>query len=250
MSSKRRDSLAESVPVCISMDTCESTMDEAMRVCEEHPGRVVIVTAKTQLKGRGSKGRKWMDLGERSLLFTVGMPLGQVKQLQHCAFAATVSVLEALQASFRNICLRDFVMAKWPNDVLLRGDGRKVCGNLVEVRSGTMLVGFGCNVEEAPEVCDGGRRAACLKDAVDTDRFDRVKFVVMVQKCLVQYLTADSPGVCMGLWRGWVDWDAPVFLRDDPERLPHKVIDVDEDGFLIVQSASGERKTLVDTYLV
>jgi len=40
---------------------------------------------------------------------------------------------------------------KWPNDVLI--EEKKVCGTLIEVENDYMLIGIGCNVVTAPEVC-------------------------------------------------------------------------------------------------
>lgn len=42
------------------------------------------------------------------------------------------------------------VTLKWPNDVLV--DNRKICGVLIEIENGMIIVGIGCNVRSAPSI--------------------------------------------------------------------------------------------------
>ena len=140
-------------------------------------------------------------------------------------------------------------MAKWPNDVLLRKNGCKVCGNLIEVRNGTLLVGFGLNLDGCPTVCDGGRQAGAICDVICTDGFDRIKFMQCVQRYLCEYVTCLNRDLIMDEWKSWVDWNIPVFLRDNPG-IPYKALGIDDDGFLVVQASNGNIKTLIDSYLI
>lgn len=118
-------------------------------LAENHDDFIVtgaVVVADHQTKGRGRQERSWLDLPERSLLFSV--------LLRSPAISDGAELLSLLPAIALARTLRDRVSQqakvslKWPNDVLL--NGRKVAGILGQssIQAGQRLaiLGVGCNV--------------------------------------------------------------------------------------------------------
>jgi BirA family biotin operon repressor/biotin-[acetyl-CoA-carboxylase] ligase len=100
----------------------------------------LIITAESQVAGRGRLGRQWVlppraGLAVSVLLRPVGVPPARFGWLP---LLAGVALVEAV----RRVADVDAVL-KWPNDLLI--DGRKCGGVLVEAHSGAVVVGVGLN---------------------------------------------------------------------------------------------------------
>lgn len=93
-----------------------------------------------QTAGRGRLGRPWQDAPGASLAMSVVVPA--VQPPGWLPLATGLAVRSALVDEGVDAHL------KWPNDVLLPGDGdRKVCGILCQSRpDGSVVVGIGINV--------------------------------------------------------------------------------------------------------
>lgn len=101
-----------------------------------------VVTALTQTRGRGRRGRKWSDSpGESAILSAVLRPSIPSERWGELSFVASLAIAKCLESEG---CGE--VALKWPNDVLL--GGRKVCGILVETSGGAAVVGIGLNVNQ------------------------------------------------------------------------------------------------------
>jgi BirA family transcriptional regulator, biotin operon repressor / biotin---[acetyl-CoA-carboxylase] ligase len=137
----------------LSVDTTESTNDDAFRAAVEgDQGRLWIV-AEEQRKGRGRHGRFWMSPPGNlyaSLLLVDPCEVALAPQL---GFVAGLALHEAVEELIAVGAPR--LTLKWPNDLLL--DGAKVAGLLLEGHrigtSGTfaVVIGFGVNVAFAPQ---------------------------------------------------------------------------------------------------
>ncbi len=101
------------------------------------------------------------------------------------------------------------VTLKWPNDVLV--ENNKVCGVLIEVENGTLLVGVGCNLLTTPSVqkvgSESGRDATCLQEHLPT--FDSSSSLYSLRDQLASTILMKIE-----------DW---ILLRDDcDERVIHE----------------------------
>lgn len=113
---------------------------------------------------------------------------------------------------------------------------------------------------------EGGGRVPCsLKDLVadGTVSLPSVEEVVdrMYEECLKVYVGMVGNDVECGErerngeeilreWSGYVDWSAPVVLREDPQRVKWIPLRVTKEGFLrIKHPETGVEKTLIDSYL-
>lgn len=128
----------------ITLDSCDSTNDEAARLAMFGAAHGTIVTADTQLTGRGRLGRRWFSPpGENLYLSCVLRPALEPMHAPPITLAAGVAVADAVAAFAVQSRL------KWPNDVLCRG--KKLAGILTEMstqsgRISHVILGIGVNL--------------------------------------------------------------------------------------------------------
>lgn len=107
-----------------------------------------LLVAEAQTAGRGRLGRSWTSAPGSSLTFSLGLELAPA-DWGGLSLAVGLAVAEALA----DLPGGDRIGLKWPNDLWLRGEDRKLAGILVEAQAGTHLsgarwtvVGIGINV--------------------------------------------------------------------------------------------------------
>lgn len=101
-----------------------------------------LLCAHRQTAGRGTRGRKWQNLGE-SLTFSIAIPItGEINNWA----GVTLAIGVAIAKTYRLLGVPALV--KWPNDILL--NGKKLSGILVEVaqdldKKWVLVIGVGVN---------------------------------------------------------------------------------------------------------
>lgn len=136
----------------------DSTNDVAKSLTNKGNGNKYVITAKSQTKGRGRRGRSWIGL-EGNLFMSLALEI-QLKDLGQIVFLVSLSLLETLRRLFPsiNICL------KWPNDVLV--NDCKISGILLEKGEGDyMVIGIGINIVAAPKIDGMVYSAVSLQDS-------------------------------------------------------------------------------------
>lgn len=108
-----------------------------------------VVHALRQTCGRGRLNRKWVDLGENNLFFSIVLKPSDVFKSVYSNLTQYASVI--LCKVFENYGINPKV--KWPNDVMVDGK-RKICGILCEtvVEKGSLkgiILGIGVNLNAA-----------------------------------------------------------------------------------------------------
>jgi BirA family biotin operon repressor/biotin-[acetyl-CoA-carboxylase] ligase len=104
------------------------------------------LVAMEQEAGRGRQGRTWVSprgnfYGSTLVELGPGDP-----QPQTLALAAGLALIETIDRALPGQAL----MLKWPNDLLLLG--KKLAGILLERSGDRVVVGFGVNLSEAPDL--------------------------------------------------------------------------------------------------
>ncbi|MFT8782113.1 biotin--[acetyl-CoA-carboxylase] ligase [Acetobacter syzygii] len=141
-------------------DELPSTSDYCLDVCRAgHGAAGQAVLAYRQTKGRGSRGRNWLDAGQ-------GLALSVVLDASHAGsdalggwpFVASLGFYDGLLRAVP--AARSRLMIKWPNDILL--DGQKMGGILIEREGDFVLIGLGANLVSAPQQSMVERPVACL----------------------------------------------------------------------------------------
>jgi BirA family biotin operon repressor/biotin-[acetyl-CoA-carboxylase] ligase len=128
--------------------SCGSTMDVALDM-HRRSRRALCVVALEQTAGRGTHGRRWDHTTDARGPLGVAMTLA-IDAERYDARSVSVAAGVAACEAANTLCGKQLFRIKWPNDVVLSGDGRKLAGVLVEQRSGSLLVGVGLNVLHAP----------------------------------------------------------------------------------------------------
>jgi BirA family transcriptional regulator, biotin operon repressor / biotin---[acetyl-CoA-carboxylase] ligase len=109
--------------------------------------------------GKGRQGRVWQSIDGN---FT-GSTLVELRPTDASApsltLVAGLALIEAIDVASPDA----EITLKWPNDVML-GDA-KLAGILLERSGDRIVVGFGANLAQAPEIA--GRKTAALKPAAD-----------------------------------------------------------------------------------
>ncbi|MCF6231821.1 MAG: biotin--[acetyl-CoA-carboxylase] ligase [Rhodobacteraceae bacterium] len=128
------------------LESVDSTLDEATRI-GPGLGAPEWILARVQTKGRGRRGRAWVEPAGNFAATLVMFPEGNPGQIALRSFVASLAVLEAcIGMAGRS---EGFAL-KWPNDVLLNGG--KLAGILLESTAGVLSVGIGVNLMAAPPV--------------------------------------------------------------------------------------------------
>jgi BirA family biotin operon repressor/biotin-[acetyl-CoA-carboxylase] ligase len=129
-------------------ETGSTNADLLNRAREAQLPQPVVRATDFQYEGRGRQGRSWLALPRHALLFSVGLPLGELPaSLPSITLACGVGLARCLRQRGVDAWL------KWPND--LRVDGRKLGGILSELAVDaaaryTLVVGVGLNLHLAP----------------------------------------------------------------------------------------------------
>ena len=128
------------------LETTDSTNLDIRRAAMEGEAHGLVVTAESQLAGRGRRGRNWESVTGQNLYFSL-LLLPEVPQEN--ASMITVAAALAVTEAIRDIGIDAKI--KWPNDVV--AEGRKLCGILTELgwrADGRyfVILGIGVNVNQ------------------------------------------------------------------------------------------------------
>ncbi|HPU97776.1 MAG TPA: biotin--[acetyl-CoA-carboxylase] ligase [Candidatus Hydrogenedentes bacterium] len=213
--------------VCLVEET-DSTNSLAL---EPGPDGAVYL-AERQRTGRGRFGRSWHSAPGLGLWFSVrltGNPDGLL-------FAAGLAMRDALGAFVP-------VSLKWPNDIM--SGCRKICGMLLERRDGRIALGIGVNVLHRPEdfppdLRDTAGSLAMAAGGAAPPRREAVFATVLA--CLDRELNLWRAGAVEPLWRRWIEGCGILGRQIHRNGLSGRVVRIDPDGALIVQTKAGAVK--------
>jgi BirA family biotin operon repressor/biotin-[acetyl-CoA-carboxylase] ligase len=141
-------------------DSLPSTSDLCIERANAGEPEGLVVLARQQTAGRGSRGRSWTSAPGSLACSILLRPDEAAEQVGKWSLLAGVVLADTL-GHFIGDPAR--ISLKWPNDVLL--DGRKACGILIDSaltpdnRLEWLVLGMGANLAQAPEV---GRPVAGL----------------------------------------------------------------------------------------
>jgi BirA family biotin operon repressor/biotin-[acetyl-CoA-carboxylase] ligase len=246
-----------------------STNSDAMALARDGAAEGIVVVADHQTGGRGRQGRAWVAPPGASLLVTVLLrPPSRVAGLTSTAVGvAMAEAVEQLAGWSPGL--------KWPNDLVVRGDGaaatptgvvdRKLAGILAEADwpAGTtasggwrppapderlaVVVGVGVNVNWPAELPDElAEIATALNHLVghEIDRVDLlVAFLERLEACYDELVRGAGAGALLGEWRRR---SATLGRRVRVDLGAHDVegraVDLTDEGHLVVDTLEGERR--------
>jgi BirA family biotin operon repressor/biotin-[acetyl-CoA-carboxylase] ligase len=197
----------------------------------------VAVKAASQSAGRGRRGRSWFSPAGSNLYITY--TLSPVRA--HHAIVAGVAAREALAS----LVPWEEVHLKWPNDIV--ASRRKLCGILCEVSGGITAVGMGVNVNQAEWPAGLGERSVSLMQLSGTvyDVEDVASLLTDRLSFWVRVYARDGFGPVREefLAHGLLQ-DYPV---TDHEGRPCTIVDMTDDGHLVIDDGSGRRVLVGET---
>jgi BirA family biotin operon repressor/biotin-[acetyl-CoA-carboxylase] ligase len=220
-------------------DRLASSNDEAKRLARDGAAHLTVVWAREQDAGHGRRGRAWVSPAGNLAVSFILRPDCAAAVAAQLGFVAAVALGEALGLpALRN---------KWPNDLLV--DGRKLSGILLESETGPagtlswIVVGIGVNILDHPRETE---MPATSLHAAGCHDVDATALLVRLAPALLRWYEIWRRDGFAPVRAAWLDRAAglgeAIAVRLPNETLAGIFAGLDDDGALILQSATGARR--------
>jgi len=216
-------------------DSIGSTNDRARELADEGAAAVAVV-ADAQTGARGRLDREWASPPGGIWLSVLCRPDLPPAQVPVYTLAAAVATTEAVRAVGVDAGI------KWPNDVLVGEDERKLVGILTEMegeadRVSWVVVGVGLNANL--DAADVPETATTLREQVgDVDRAEVTRHILE----RFHELRADPESV-LPAWRDLATTLGKRVRVETPAGdVVGEAVDVEFPGTLVVETDEGERR--------
>ncbi len=220
----------------------DSTNNDAKRKIAEGKEGVLLIVSETQTAGRGRQGKSFFSPAGAGIYMTLAFP-------SRLPLTAAVSVTTAAAVGVYR-AIRDLTELscdiKWVNDLYL--DGKKVAGILTEAISDFeagevrhLIVGVGVNLYPTDYPADIADIAAPL----NAGRVDRTRLVARIVDRLLECLSGLSEGAHLDTYRRHsMVIGREITYTQNGISLTARAIDIDEDGWLVIEHAHRTRDLL------
>lgn len=228
-----------------ALDTIDSTNNYAISLLEDgmaHHGDVVW--ALEQTAGKGQRGKKWEARPGENIMMTLIVQPGQV--LMTNPFHLNMIVANTITSYFKNIYSYWKVEIKWPNDIFI--NAKKTVGILIEnvfrgSRWSHAIIGMGINVNQS-EFPDHLTNATSLHNASGL-RYELQEIITDLRAGILNQLLSEEQERFEQTRKIYNEnlFDRGSIrrfrLRADDEAFEAKVLEVDEEGMLLLQTKEG-----------
>lgn len=234
-----------------------STQELAMRAAHAGAGAGWCAVAEEQTAGRGRQARTWSAPARTALLTSLLVP--DAGPGGWAALAAGLAVAEAVDATV-GVGRLDLGL-KWPNDVLVRGEGGgKIAGVLIERVAGgaepepALVLGIGINVRVDEFPLDA--RGASLHRLLHPEEPPRreallAALLIAAARWWSVLAAADHAAVSAAWQQRALGLNEPVVADTPSGRLEGVARGLDTDGGLLVETARGTVRLVAgDVHLV
>ncbi|BAW30949.1 MAG TPA: biotin--[acetyl-CoA-carboxylase] ligase [Methanothermobacter sp.] len=249
--SKIKEALETSYIGCeiYCFDEVDSTNIIAKELAEDDAKEGTIVIAKTQTRGRGRRGKKWISPRGGIWMSIILRPDIPPAEAPHLTLITGVAVAKTLKREFGLD-----VGIKWPNDILI-GE-KKVCGILTEAhaRFNTIeyiVVGIGIDtnvdVDLFPEEFREGATSLKRELGRDVDSIDLIgKLLVEFEKVYDDFRDGRFPEI-LNEWRRFSRTiGSYVEIRKQlGEVVRGEAVGVNNEGALILELDNGKLRKIV-----
>lgn len=219
-------------------DSISSTNNRGKEIADERQEGTLVI-AEEQTQGKGRLSRRWISPKGKGLWFSIILkPDLKPDKVYKITLIGAAAISEAL----KEIGIKSYI--KWPNDIIV--EGKKVCGILTEmgcekdrVKYVVMGIGINVNLEEEDFADELVRKAISLKIAVgkEVDRNRLLAYVLNhIERLYIPFKEKASLDETIRICR-----EASILIgkevriiRGDEESLG-KVLDIDNEGYLLVQ---------------
>lgn len=230
-------------------DTLDSTNIRAKQLALENAPHGTVVIARQQTAGRGRLGRSFFSPREGIYISIIVRPDFDLAKSVLVTSAAAVAVAESIES----VCGID-AKIKWVNDIY--ADNKKVCGILTEgitdFETGqieSLIIGIGVNTtvkdfpEELLEIAgsvEGDYSKSALAASIITrtlDLMDSIESRDFISSYREKSLViGKSVKVFKGVYKS--------LPEEELEARPARVLDIDDNGCLVVLYSDGTRESL------
>ncbi len=226
------------------VETTSSTNDEIKRIIKDN-AVPIAVSSKRQTGGRGRRGRKWQGI-EGNLYFTYSLEIAP-EELSKIVCLVGLSLAKTVQA----LAPHKKVQIKWPNDVFL--EGGKMSGILFENISGTLWgIGIGVNIAGAPVLENQPYKAVSLKEC--SILLDRTEFLRYYLKNFASDLALYRQNGFAAIKKQWLEmalnYRQKITVKTEKDEKTGLFAALDDNGYLILQTAAGEERILAGDLFV
>lgn len=229
-------------------DHLESTNTYLMKKVSSGLAHATCVAANLQTNGRGRRGRNWQaGLGASltfSLLWRFQCGASALSGLSLAVGVALVRALHSLGITQAQL--------KWPNDVLIGRE--KLAGILIELQGdmegpSAAVIGIGINLNLPESIKQQIDQPATDLASVSTQAINPNELLGVLLKNLVEVLRDFEQYGFAQLRDEWTKHhayhlQAVKMLHPDGRETLGTVIDVAEDGILLVRTAQGDQRFL------
>ncbi len=226
-----------------TMETVDSTNNEAKRRAQEGAPHGSIFVAEEQTGGKGRLGRVWKSPPKTGLWFTLLLrPKASPEQVTNLTLFAGLAVSRAIR-SLTGLPAQ----IKWPNDVVI--DGKKVCGILTEMAAEMesveyVIPGIGVNVntESFPEDIAWKATSLYLSTGKKWSRATVLQAILREMEELLSRQEEKGTGAVLTEYReNCVTIGKPVSTQRGNIRLSGIAEDITETGELVVRQSNGNQ---------
>ena len=151
-----------------------STNDVAINLIKNEKKKIGCIYAETQIKGRGSYGKKWIS-NKGNLFSTIFFQLkDNYPPFNEFSVINPIIISEVIE----NYCNKKKIKFKFPNDVFV--NGKKVCGLLQELITLNdkkfLIVGVGLNIVSNPNLQEQEYKATNI--FLETKKKPKIKEII------------------------------------------------------------------------
>lgn len=224
-----------------TMESVDSTNNEAKRRAQEGAPHGSVFVAEEQTGGKGRLGRVWKSPPKTGLWFTLLLrPNATPEQVTNLTLLAGLAVSRAIHA------LTSLpAQIKWPNDVVI--EGKKVCGILTEMAAEMesveyVIPGIGVNVntESFPEDIAWKATSLYLSTGKKWSRATVLQAILREMEELLHRQEEKGTGAVLAEYReNCVTIGKPVSTQRGNIRLSGIAEDITDTGELIVRQSNG-----------
>jgi len=227
---------------------CDSTNARLLERAELGAPSGSVLVALRQTAGRGRRGRSWISMPGDSLTFSLLWRFPPEMALDGLSLAVGVAVAQALEGlGIPGVAL------KWPNDVLLGVERRKLAGVLLELVPGprpvAVVIGIGVNLRLPSGMPAELQRTAAALVESGLSLLSTSVLLARMLGALSATLARFSDAGFAGLRGEWLirhayQGRAVRLLSDFADPLDGRCLGVDTDGALLLETAAGTQRII------
>ncbi len=231
----------------IHYDTIDSTNVQCKKQCGINLVEGMVVVSEEQTSGKGRLGRTWISPKSTGIWISVALTPNISPML---ASRTTLIGAAAVYSALKDSHVK--AQIKWPNDIVI--NGKKVCGILTEMSARIekvnyiiMGIGINVNMEEFPE--ELSEKATSLRNELGTFTDRKVLLARVLNRLEEFYEDFKTNGhisrvinICR---EGSVLINKEVKIINGAVETLCTVVDIDEDGELIVKKEDGSIEKVI-----